>query len=454
MKKYLVYFLFLIGVVFLFNTDIKAYTVATYNGVTMDEKLIYNKFLEVGKLKGNEFDINTYSYISCVYYDNNNTYKNNPSLVCYAFNNNDVEKIGFSGDYGISIDFSTPIAFYSFNYEPLTNTFYEYNFSTQRSGAYIVPGNGWKSSAMSKTGVTNFDSLNKNDTRTYNNVLNFEKYSVDLTFNENLFENDENFKKVCIDEGKSFAITPSEGNYSADGLYDDFIWFPYGLNNGLYQIQYDSSSEYFDGNIIKYPEDVMREHFYFSSYEDITSFYDTDLPSDFENAGYTNKFSYYGYDAYNFFIVYKDGVFRFPVFTFDNPSKLHISSNGSIHGGGGLRLDGDDVIEISNEYCFYIKNGYDVTEVNVNEWGDFNGTVDSPDGDYNFNTSYNEGESNSENFLSQPISFINSMKDTINFVNSLIYELYISLPVLLRTFIITVLILLIVMLIMRIGGYK
>ena len=274
---------------------------------------------------------------------------------------------------------------------------------------------------------------------------------TELVFDEDLFENDSNFKKVCLDEGNSFTITPSQGFYNNTGLYEDFIWFPYGLNGGLFKILYDNGSEYSNGNIISYPEEVMSKHFYFSSLEEINSFYDTDLPSDLEQAGYTDKYSYFGYDAYEFFIFYNNGTYRYPIFIWDNPSKTTISSSGIIHGGGGRRLDFDEDFDISTDYCFYIKNQYDVTIVQPNESGDFYGTVSSPDGDYYFSTTINSDnyQSNSKGYFSIVNDFISQIRSTINFINTQIYNFYLSMPLIVRTFILSVLTLFIVKLIIN-----
>lgn len=454
MKKYILYLFTIFSLTFLFSASTKAFTVYSDSNYTIDEEFIINTF----KSKYSDFTLEEFPYIKCDYRHANSQY-----VSCDAITQELFDSLIFERNSSGNISFKNnevTTSSIGFRYDIVNNTFTSsYNPSAHYPyySSSVITYQLYYSNSYVKS-YTNFNpsilpSMNSNYD-TIVNKLDFSKYAINLRFNENLFANDENFKKVCVNENTKFAITPTSGNYSENGLYTDFIWFPYGLNNGLYKIQYDSSSVYFEGNVIIDTKDAQYENFYFSNIESINSFYDTDLPSDLEEAGYTDKYSYYGYNAYKFFIVYKDGLFRYPIYIFDNPSKTHISSNGNTHGGGGTRLDGDEEIEITTEYCFYIKKDYEVNEVMVDEWGDFYGSVISPDGDYDFNTSYNKTNTNSESFLSQPIKFITEMSSTITFLNTNIYNLYISMPLVVRTFLITALIIIIVMLIMKIGGYK
>ena len=419
------------------------------------EAVIYNRFLEAFP----NFSLLDNSHIYCSLPDIRS------NIGCRALSDNVYNNLTSGSSYASwasSIDLVPPADNSSYSITLYKNfTLSSYNISTNTDYYLLSWGSRdrlWtnfdltsiidNSSALSgsqKTAKKN--SLNSSLNSTYF-TLNFNP--LILNFNADLFENDSNFKKVCLNEGDSFTITPSQGFYSNTGFYEDFIWFPYGLNGGLFKILYDNGSEYSNGNIVLYPEESMSEHFYFSSFLEINSFYDTDLPSDFEQAGYTNKYSYFGYDAYKFFILYNNGTYRYPIFIWDNPSKTTISSSGIIHGGSGRRLDFDEDLDISTDYCFYIKNQYDVTIVQANEWGDFYGTVSSPDGDYNFSTTYNiENYQISKGYFSIVNDFISQIRSTINFINTQIYNFYLSMPLIVRTFILSVLTLFIVKLIIN-----
>lgn len=286
------------------------------------------------------------------------------------------------------------------------------------------------------------------------NKLDFSKYEVQLRFDENLFANDENFKKVCVNSNSSFSITKKHDDEVMSGSDHDFIWFPHGIS-GIKQFNY--STEMSNGY---YEFEDPYENFYFSSYDNINAIWNTEYMQDnFESKGYTDRYKYYGYTAYLFLHWYNfnDGQTYnfFPIFEVtDNVTTSHISSSGNTHGGGGTRLDGDEEIEISNEYCFYIKNEYEVNEVILDEWGDHYVSVNTPNGPINYGTTINKDKTDSESFLSQPIKFISEMSGTITFLNANIYNLYMSMPLVVRTFLITALIIFIVMLIMKLGGYQ
>lgn len=286
-------------------------------------------------------------------------------------------------------------------------------------------------------------------------VLDFSSYMA-LEFNENLFENNEDFKKVCVESGKAFSITNNTMS-DVNSSYDfDYIWFPYNLN-GLYKFLYDSSVE---DHEVHYTEEEAQERYFFNTRESINTFYSSDIPGSYlALKGYNDKYSYYGWSAWPFRMYYDDdnSNVQFTIFELKEPTKIfvgNLSNDGNVHGGGGrVHLDGDEEITINDSYCFYIKNIYEVTYVNFDEWNDLYGIVSTPNGEYDFNTSFYRNNSNTSSFLSQPLNFITEMKDTINFINSLIYDFYLSLPVLLRAFLITLVIILLIMLLMRIGGY-
>ena len=452
MKKYLLYLFIILGFGFLFNENISAYTIATYNDIVMDEEFVYNKFLSIDS----NFNVNEYQYIHCLYYDNNSTYRNNPALVCTAWRSQDLDKINITDETHINIPIvdGYHIPLREFRYRPVSNTIDSVITGNEISGSYSIYGNGAKSSAMSKTGVTNFTTLKDNTSITYNNVLNFSKYGVSLKFDENLFANDENFKKVCVKGNSSFSITktPIEGVLSEST--HDYIWFPYGIT-GIKQFNYST-----DKNNGYYEFDDPYRNFYFSSYDNINSFWNEEyVASNFESKGYIDRYKYYGYTAYLFLHWYNFNNSQtynfFPIFEVtDNVTITHISSTGNEHGGSGTRLDGDDEIKISDEYCFYIKKEYEVNEVILDEWGDHFTSVNTPNGTLDYSTSINKDKADSESFLSQPIKFISEMSGTILFINTHIYNFYLSLPLIVRSFIITALIILIVILIMKIGGYK
>ena len=99
---------------------------------------------------------------------------------------------------------------------------------------------------------------------------------------------------------------------------------------------------------------------------------------------------------------------------------------------------------MKNEYCFYIKKQYEVTSVNVDEFNDYYGTVPTPNGDLDFSTSFIKDNIEASGLMSQVNTFISKIKDTLDFIGDYIYEFYLSMPLLLRMFLISILVILIV----------
>lgn len=442
MKKFFSYIFIVFAFFFIFNFNAKAYTIATYNNIVMDEDFIYTKFKSIDS----NFSFNEFDLVHCVYFDKF-IYEDSPELVCTALRSQDMNNFTLISNEVLEI--STPTPLRRFYYRPSYDGISRHDASS-KYGSFSFYSNNYKLSSMSTHAVTNFTTLN-DDSYIFNSVLNFEKYTLDLKLNESLFSNDENFKKVCVDSDFSITKTPS-----SDVLYEndyDYIWFPYGMS-GIKQFNYSTTLE--NG----YHEfDDPYKNYYFSSYEKINSIWSNETSAEnFISKGYTNKYDYFGYTAYMFLHWYdfQDGqTFNFfPIFVLENPTITHISSSGNTHGGGGLRLDDDEEIELTNEYCFYIKNEYEVNEVNLDEWGDYYTSVNTPNGSIDYNTSVNKDNTSTDSFLSQPIKFISEMSGTIVFINTFIYNFYLSMPLIVRTFLITALIILMVILIMKIGGYK
>ena len=443
MKKILC-FLVLLGGILFFNMNVNAYTIFQNDIKVINEQYIYNKF---SSLEG--FDIELYPHIVC---------KTDSSIIltCRAYNDEAINSMYLTGKeysggrYEVDFNGGKSCHFTINNYrtsdsfngtqkcgDDAFSSFYDINVNSQ----YMT--------------YSNFDlPVFSTSDNSKINVLDFKKYLPQLKFNDNLFANDENFKKVCVNKNSSFSITKKTTDGVISESDHDFIWFPHGIS-GIKQFNYstDMSNGYYEF-VDPY------ENFYFSSYDSINSIWNTEyMANNFESKGYTDKYKYYGYTAYLFLHWYNfnDGQTYnfFPIFELtDNVTTSHISSSGNTHGGGGTRLDGDEEIELSDEYCFYIKNEYEVNEVILDEWGDHYTSVNTPNGPTNYGTTVNKDNANSKSFLLQPLEFISQMSGTIAFINTHIYNFYMAMPLIVRTFIVTALIILIVVLIMKIGGYK
>lgn len=419
----------------------KAYTLYSSNTLTIDEEYIYNTFTS----NFSDFNIENYPNIFCSKWFPNSK----PTIYCYAMDNTSANSFYYAGASGSSWKWRfgndsnySPNPMYMFAVRlsdgVLSNIYYQTNMQSFLGSPSIT---------ATYNSFSNFDITGASI-----NVLDFSEYQIpDMVYNENLFKDNSNFKEVCIEKGKKYGITTTNIDpISNTAFVSDFIWFP-GKIIGVKYSEYDSLN---DNNILIFNDDVSTENYYFEDKDKIDSFYNDEIISNyFNNSGYTDKYSYYGYTAYKFMHSYYVDENDNPqnMFTIFDFTDIDYSSTNS-GGGAGTPFGLND--NTSLNYCFYIKNEFSVTELKTDEWNDYTGVVPTPGGDLDVNTSHNKNNANTEDFLSQPKNFIISMKDTINLINSLVYEFYISLPALLRTFIITALIILIIILIMKIGGYK
>jgi len=425
-------------------------TVDTSNGnlIVFDEEYIYNEMFN-----NTEYSYEDYSNIICHY----SYYVNSSSvggITCRAFNSIDDFKI---------TDYSSMNNRFTYSYPSKTLTYeLTFNKSTgnillkrvfineidaiQSSFAYFA-GNDSTSDSSNKV-YSNFNFINGSSLDTVNkkiNKLNFDEYLTKLEFNENLFEKNEDFRKVCVDSNKSFAISRITTPTLNSKFDYDYIWFPYNLNNGLYRISYDSTVK---SNEEHYSKEEAYLNYFFSSKEIINSFYSSDVPgTEFNLKGYTNKYSYYGWTAYPFFMYFDNDneIDKFDIFSFDNPSKSYISSSGIIHGGAGITLDSENkVVKEELKYCFYLKKEYVVNIIQTDEYGDFFGTVDTPNGKIDIETSFNRDNFDTSTGFSVFTKFINDISDSINVAKDIIFDFYSNMPMILRMFILAVFILLLI----------
>ena len=276
----------------------------------------------------------------------------------------------------------------------------------------------------------------------FKKLLDFSDYTLKLEFNENLFKNNPDFKEVCVDSSRYFVI--SSDTYVNDStIFADFLWFPHGLY-GLYQASY-----YTDSKEIKYQdEESSTYHYYFTNKDVIDENFSKDtglkyLLYDNSYYKYDDRYLYYGWTAYPFTVSYSDSFISLPVYYFENPI-TYSSIGNNIHGGGGTRLEFDEELEENIEYCFYIKNNYHVEYLEVDEFNDYYGSITTPDGTIEINSSNNKNNILSGGLMTQVNNFINHLKDTINFIRDSIYEFYLALPLLVRLFLISVFVILIV----------
>lgn len=425
---------------------VNAYNIVEKNDFIIDEEklldLVYNDY--------SNFDFTISKNVLC----KNTVYDNYDygELTCLFLDDESVKNLNFSifrsSSQYYHIDTINDFTNYNENNFLYTYIFNKYDYSYIESSVEIsskttvIVGN-FRQDGTADT-YSNFDlplngDISQTDLDNFNSIINKLDFNgINLQFNENLFKDNPDFKKVCVDSSKKFAITSTTLS-DINSVYDyDYIWFPYGVS-GLSKFLYDSSVETKE---VHYTEEDAKKNYYFTSKDVIDNYFDSDIPGlELELKDYTDRYSYYGYSAFPFRMYYSDTDYQFNIFWFEEPYKIHMFA-----GVGAVipDLKFDNEIENDNEYCFYIKNQYEVTYVNTNEFDDYYGTVPTPNGDLDFETSYMESNMDTGGLMSQVNKFISHIRDTINFINEYVYSLYLSLPVLVRMFLISLSVILIV----------
>lgn len=421
--------------------NVSAYTIYDKDDIKIDERKIYDLF----SLNEN-FDIEIYSNIICSisYTTSSIPEESGDYLYCFAYKPNDINYFTYSTTsslgYVYKIKAETEFSFYRFSYflkdDTYPNNVEMLTYGTNATATHIFYTENGPYSNFNLPGLSESSNANINK-------LDFE--GVNLQFNENLFKDNPDFKEVCVDSSRYFAIS-SDSFVNESSIFSDFLWFPYGLY-GLYEASYSKS----ENKIIYFDNASATSHYYFTCKEVIDESFDENsglkyLLFDNSYYSYDNRYLYYGWSAFPFDVSYSNVHTSIPVFYFENPV-TYSSIGNNIHGGSGTRLEFDDGLEEPLEYCFYIKNNYHVVYLEVDEFGDYYGDIITPNGNLHISSNNNKDDISSGGLMSQVNEFINEIKDTINFIKDNVYDFYLSMPLLFRMFLVSIFVILIVNLI-------
>ena len=402
---------------FLFIDNVEAYDIYKSSSVTIDEEYMYNYF------NSNIEDFNVDDYVFGVDVESSNYYINKKAL--------SIAKEYFSrGSYYLTWTYTNCMTqlgiscYYEFRFSPSNGN---YSFGSVMSGAADLH-------------LTNFDNLFEyNPEFTFDfssmNKLDFSSFG-DISFKDDIFKNDDNFKEVCVPVNKDFGITFADGhNYDEliPGHYTtlafDFIWFKHGVT-GLSTYFYDTQSDGHVKDVVPDNNKFLGYSFWLNSKEEINkawNFGNIGIFLNEEALGYGNKFDYYDYTLYPFtvdFSGYKSyGGYYFSVFHFDKPGIKYIDS---------------DKVDYPDNYCFYIRKDYDVVVFNRDEFGDSYGDINTPDGNTDVSTTENRDNYDSDRSSSTILSFLTNISDELVFVKDSVTNLYNSMPFLLRLFILSI----------------
>lgn len=404
----------------------KAYTLGTFNGDTVDEQYIYDMFST-----DSSFDIKEYKYIACSFHNTGLIY-----FSCIAMNEETYNNVNFlwvnTGTYYFRTYNGKTYDYYSFKYDSTSSSFTSehYNVTSTNDRTSL---SGFSYSAPT-TLYTNFTQDSFPDYVKNRHLLDFSSMG-NLEYNENLFKDNPDFKEVCVNNYDTFSITTNEiQTYGDDGtpMYHgfDFMWFPNGMK-GISTWGYDSE-EHDHVYLFEKSENTFSGWWYWlNTREEIDLYFGRDNPGMYlELKGYKNKYDYYNYTFYPFEMTLTESYHRYQVFWFKDPYIEYLD--------GTIKND-------SEKYCFYIKNEFDVNILTKNANGDFNSSITILGGINKDDVTYeNELNNNSNGFFSTVNNFISKIRPTVMFINTHILELYTSMPLIVRSFILSFLVLIII----------
>lgn len=401
---------------------VSALDIGTVGDYKITDEFIYNKFYEY-----QDNFLEEYPYLVCEY--------SSSQLTCNAyseeyFNTLYVKSTEYSNRYGIGTTGGD-------NYK----LYFTIMKSGYTSGPKKVPNNGPGSSSLMEmqfyrdstttTMYSNFDpKLITGPDSTYPKpFINLD--FIKLEFNENLFKDNPDFKEVCVDKTDKFLITPVDYGENNKISTTDFIWFPHKIS-GFYGSAIDND------NLIG--ENVADEYrYYFNSKEAINEEFNEDglqyLLTIVSYYSYENRYSYYGWSAHPFDIFYNqnnDNYYRFPYFYFENPEMYKLDGSKIVNDES---LPFDDYLSYNNEkICFYIRNKFNVEiinkDLNDNDYID----ITLPGGSVHINK---DNSNFSSGLFTSITKFINEVSDCLDLIKDNIYNFYLSMPYLLRLFIVS-----------------
>lgn len=441
--------------------SVSATTIYTYNGTTIDEDFIYERFMErsnhINEVQP-DFDISVFPYIYCNVYTSG-AYKSDPGLACVAFKEEKLspnnlrfyyrsssyygEYVGMVYDNGINEN--PDVVGFNYRLKSLT-----YGSVYPSSLIYASTANFYTN--FSKSNVSNGGYTTIPDSN-FHNTLDFSKYmEVDYWLNDgSIFKDEEHqdFKEVCwenfdelifsvtISSDKEYDVTHHKGQqegetYIDNGFYvfDDVRKLKRGTRiKTLLQPDYKHyASTWVSGVTFNHLHNITNE-FYLMNKEELLESRYSDPVNALGNYDISRGDSYY-YDnlskllnaTYVGFTYYKNVIddYRYDIFYLQ---------------------------EEKEKFCIYIPNDFVVTTLSINELGGIYGDVpthtDKSD-TYIDMESVHENKFSYNSLFSVIKEFIASIRETVNLINGYIYSLFTSLPPLAQMFIITIITLIVV----------
>ncbi len=448
MKKYILYLFIIFSFGILFTSNVKAFTVYSDDKYTIDEEFIYNTFKTIYE----DFSFKEFPYVKCSY-----RYSTSKNISCgaidnrlfnalilhahqstygyYQFKNNEViaSRIGFTytlstGEITTSLNIDKLYPYYEnsvITYELYYNSNHYYNYTN------------YNPSLLSGVSSSYDTKINK---------LDFSKYSIDYSLSDKTIfteDSNNNYREECFSGGTLFSVYPNKNNpelkekkedkQNEINIYSGLYFFgnTEGLQRGTYKHLTLASGPLYQDMV------TLTLGLKFTQLHNITSDFTLLKDDDLLQVRYSDTKDALGnYD-------YVDGTQN--SYFYDNLSKLINTTYApftyyeNVLGDYYFDMFYYNPKNENSSVCMFIPKYFDVTFVTLNEHGGMIADIETPGGTTNLlpTESIPGDDATTGGLFSSVNNFISKISTPLELVNGYIYDLYNSMPFLLKLFIIS-----------------
>lgn len=444
MKKYILFLFAVLGFTFMFNIRVNAFSL-TIGNRTFDETSIFEQFKSIYE----DFSIKEFPYITCTHrYSNahylscnassqalfdNYIYYTKTAYGEYQYKNNEVTASVITFTYTASTDAITST-------KKINTVLPYYTNSVISLSIYYASSHCKTYTNYNPSLLPSFDSSYDSEI----NVLDFFKYSIDYSLSDKKIFTDDpnyNYREECFSGGTLFSVYPNknnpelkekkENNKDEFNIYSGLYFFGNtdGLQRGTYKhltigtlyqdamtltlgVKFTQLHDITSNFILLKDDDLLQSRY--SDVKDALGNYD--YINGTQNSYFYDNLSKLINTTYAPFTYYENalGDYYFDMFYY-NPT----DPNSSV--------------------CVFIPKYFDVTFINLNEHGGMIADIETPGGTINLLPieSITGNDSTFEGLFSSVNNFISKISTPLELINGYIYDLYNSMPFLLKLFIIS-----------------
>lgn len=394
-----------------------------------DEKFIFSVLNEFNKNTNYNYSLKDYPYVYA--------YKINNQFEYYFYKFDEVSQ-DVNGFTNITFNDVLKITFVP------SSSYYDYSF-IEWTSTYI----------KSIDNVNSPNIINSSLGSTITKILDFSVYTVDYKLNDGSIFEDENhldFKKYCWENFDElvFSITIDDSYDGSFKIYYDgqqdgetYVESGFYVFDDISKLKRGTRSKSLVVGDYKYNASTWLSGLTFNHLEDITTEFELLHTEEKLGLRYSAIIDALG----NYDIVRQDSYY------YDNLDKLknasYVDFTYYYNVIDDYKYDVFHLEEKKEKFCIYVPNIFVVTTLQLNELGGFVGDIPiHNDSDDSFiDITETTGQLHFNQLFSIINKFINSIKDTVIFINDFIYSFIMSLHPLIQMFIFTIITLLVVKLI-------